>query len=192
MNHIESDISFIPEISVLEIEDSILLPIPLPRSSAQSFTSAFREHLLDATDVADADRVHGLHGYRVFGSTLQAVDGVCEPVGVHVYPFWLVVTGPVGDHVTGDGHGAVRLLDRFPLDQYGTGRDRIRLELGRRRRIQHVDRVRYLIPAEHVLHVTRVVTAVRFVVHGAHGQTVVRENPVSKETNQPDLVAHKV
>lgn len=135
-------------------------------------TSAFGVHLFDVTESTGADRVYCLHGHLVLGAALQPVHGVREPVGIHVHPLRLVAAGPVSEHVA-SGNG-VWLFDRLPLDEYGAGRDGVHVEFGRGRRMEHVDRVRYLIPAEHVLHVTRVIARVRLVVHGAHAQAAVR------------------
>jgi len=130
-------------------------------------TSTFGVHLFNMADLADADGIYGLHGHRVFGAALQPVNGVRKSVGVYVHPLRLVAARSVNEHV-GSGHG-VRLLDRFPLNEYGAGRDGVHVEFWCRRWIQYVYRVRYLIPAEDVLNVTRVIAPVRLVVHGTDG-----------------------
>lgn len=146
------------------------------RTQTDFITSAFGVHLFDVADPAGADRVHGLHGYRVLGAALQPVDGVREPVRIHVHPLQLVAAYcPISKHV-GGGH-SVRLFHRFPLDEYGAGRDGVHVEFGWRRRVEHVHRVRYLIPAEYVLHVTRVIAPVRLVVHRTDRQATVGQDP---------------
>lgn len=126
------------------------------------------------TDPARPDRVHGLHGYCVLGTALEPVNRVREPVRIHVHSAWGFVPGPINQHVA-CGH-RVRLFDRFPLDQYRAGRDGIYVEFRWRRRVQDIERVTYLIPAEYVLYVARIVARVHFVIHGADGQAAVRED----------------
>jgi len=122
------------------------------------FTSTFRVHFYDTTYIAHADRVHGLHGHRIFGTALQPFHRVRETVRVHVNTLLSFVARVVVEHVC-CGHG-VRLFDRLPLDPDGAGRYRIYGEFGRQRRVEYVDCVRYLIPAEYVLHVARVIARV--------------------------------
>lgn len=101
------------------------------------FTSTFRKHFYDATYVAHADCVHGLHGHLIFGTALQAFHSVSEPVGIHVHTLMWFVAGVVVKHVgCGDG---VRLFDLIPLDPNGAGRYRIYAELRWQRRVEYVD-----------------------------------------------------
>lgn len=130
------------------------------------FTSAFRKHFYDVTYVAYAHRVYGLHGYRVFGTTFQTVYCVREPIGVNVHTLLLFISSVVVKHV-GCSY-CVRMFDRLPLNPNGAGRYWVHAELWRRWRVEYVKRVRYLIPAEYVLHVARIVSRVCFVVHGTH------------------------